>query len=339
MTISDDQGTLHVPARDIPIPTSISPEAQAVLAMGSLAPGDQQRPALDDVEGWRAYVEATDTFVLSLVGGRLQAFTGTIDERTIDSTRGGCPVYVVTPVGIADDDRRIYLDIHGGAWVLGGGASCRGTGVTAATQTGARTWAVDYRMPPDHPYPTPLDDCVAAYRTLLDEREPHEIVVGGASAGGNLVAAMLLRARDEGLPMPAGLVINTGAFDLTASSDSWQTNQGLDNLLSNQESACMELYAGGVDRRDPHLSPVYGDLAGLPDTILLTGTRDLLLSDNVRMHRALRAAGVDAQLHVWEAAAHGGFLGMAPEDEDRVGELRRFVDRQWSRAADVARGT
>ena len=81
--------------------------------------------------------------------------------------------------------------------------------------------------------------------------------------------------------------------------------------------------------RDPYISPLFGDLSGFPPTILLTGTRDLLLSDNVRMHRRLRAAGVDAELHVWEAAGHGGFLGMAPEDAERFGEVRRFVDEHW----------
>jgi acetyl esterase/lipase len=165
---------------------------------------------------------------------------------------------------------------------------------------------------------------------LLEERRPEEVIVGGASAGGNLAGALVLRARDEGLPLPAAVVINTGAFDLTAASDSWQTNRGLDNLLQGGDTSQMELYAGGHPLDDPYISPLHGDLTGFPPTILLTGTRDLLLSDNVRMHRALRRAGVDAELHVWEAAAHGGFLGMAPEDRERMGEVRRFVDHHWA---------
>ena len=82
--------------------------------------------------------------------------------------------------------------------------------------------------------------------------------------------------------------------------------------------------------RHPYLSPLFGDLAGFPPTILTSGTRDLLLSDTVRMHRALRAAGVDADLHVWEAGSHGGFLQMAPEDAERTTEVRRFAERCWS---------
>ena len=157
--------------------------------------------------------------------------------------------------------------------------------------------------------------------------------MGGASAGGNLAAALALRARDEGLPLPAAILINTGAFDLTGAGDTWQTNAGLDNVLSGGADAPIRLYAGGHDPQEPYISPLFGDLTGFPPTILLTGTRDMLLSDNVRMHRALRQAGVAAELHVWEAAGHGGFLGMAPEDQDRFDEMRRFTSECWARVA------
>ena len=323
---------VHLPARDIPVPTSVSPEAQAALAMGRLGPPPREYPALDDVAGWKALVAETDGFVQSMIGDPTAGFTGTIEERDI----GPCPLYVLTPEGARDDDRRVYFDIHGGAWVLGGGDLCKMTAISSASQLGTRTWAVDYRMPPDHPFPTPLDDCVAAYQLLLEERRPEEIIVGGASAGGNLAGALILRAREEGLPLPAAVVFNTGAFDLTGSGDSWLTNDGLDNVLEGSSAPCIAIYAGDHDLREPYVSPLFGDLRGFPPSILLTGTRDMLLSDNVRMHRALRAAGVDAELHVWEAAGHGGFLGMAPEDADRFGELRRFAERHWSAAMQTA---
>ena len=122
---------------------------------------------------------------------------------------GGFPVYVILPAGVSPDDRRVFLDIHGGGWIQGGGEVCRAAALRTAPMYGARVWAVDYRMPPDHPYPTPLDDCLAAYRALLGERSPAEIIVGGSSAGGSLAAALILRARDEGLPLPAGVLLNT----------------------------------------------------------------------------------------------------------------------------------
>jgi monoterpene epsilon-lactone hydrolase len=318
---------VHLDAREIPVPTSVSPEAQAVLAVGRLGPPPQDLPALDDTDGWRAYVAETDGFVRSMVGDATADFKGSIEERDI----GPCPLYVVTPDGVADDDRRVFLDIHGGAWVLGGGDLCQRTTIASANALGVRAWSVDYRMPPDHPFPTPLDDCLAAYRLLLDERDPSEIMVGGASAGGNLAGALILRARDEGLPLPAAVVFNTGAFDLTGAGDSWLINDGLDSVLSGPVEPCTLLYAGTHDRQEPYISPLFGDLSGFPPAILLTGTRDRLLSDNVRMHRALLAAGAQAELHVWEAAGHGGFLGMAPEDTERFAEMRRFADAHWAR--------
>jgi acetyl esterase/lipase len=190
-------------------------------------------------------------------------------------------------------------------------------------------WAVDYRMPPDHPFPAGLDDCVAAYRALLDDHRPDSIVIGGASAGGNLAAAVILRAREEGLPRPAGAVLMTPAVDLTESGDSLQTNLGLDPLIQASARPAFLLYAGRHDLTDPHVSPLFADFTkGFPPTILTTGTRDMLLSDTVRLHRALRAADIPADLHVTEAGGHGGFFGMAPEDEAITLEIRRFIERR-----------
>jgi acetyl esterase/lipase len=92
----------------------------------------------------------------------------------------------------------------------------------------------------------------------------------------------------------------------------------------------MRLYAGAEDLRHPHISPLFAELGGLPPTLLATGTRDLLLSDSVRMHRALLDAGVEAELHVWEAAGHGNFMRTAPEDDDRARQIRTFAERCWT---------
>jgi monoterpene epsilon-lactone hydrolase len=96
--------------------------------------------------------------------------------------------------------------------------------------------------------------------------------------------------------------------------------------LVSRLTESIALYAQGHDLRDPYLSPLFGDLSGFPPTFLQTGTRDLFLSNTVRMHRALRDAGVDAELHVWEAMPHGGFFG-APEDDEIGVEVRRFLEK------------
>jgi monoterpene epsilon-lactone hydrolase len=149
-------------------------------------------------------------------------------------------------------------------------------------------------------------------------------VVDGGSAGGNLAAALMLRARAVGLPMPRALMLFTPEVDLTESGDTFDTNEGVDYVLLNRLTDSIALYANGHDLRDPFLSPLFGDLSGFPPTFLQAGTRDLFLSNTVRMHRALRAADVDAELHVWEAMPHGGFFG-APEDAEIGVEVRKFL--------------
>jgi epsilon-lactone hydrolase len=183
-----------------------------------------------------------------------------------------------------------YLDMHGGALIYGAGDLTRVWGSLSAVTSQMITWRIDYRMPPLHAYPAALDDC----RAVLELRDPF---VGGASAGGNLAAAMMVRARDEGLPMPAALVLPTPAVDLTESGDTFQTLDGVDGALRSQMAVNL-LYANGHDLTDSYLSPLFADLSDLPPTFLQSGTRDLLLSNTVRMHRKLLAAGIDTELRI-----------------------------------------
>jgi hypothetical protein len=161
------------------------------------------------------------------------------------------------------------------------------------------------------------------YRALLEVRDPADVVVGGASAGGNLAAAMLLRARDEGLPMPAALVLPTPMVDLTESGDTFHTLDGVHDLRG--QLPVNLLYANGHDLTEPYLSPLFADLTGFPPTFLSSGTRDLFLSNTVRMHRKLLAAGVETELHVFEAMPHGGFNGSTPEDAELDAAINTFL--------------
>jgi len=322
---SESRSVLHLPARDIPVPTSVSPQAQAIIAMQPSV--GTTYPSVEDAEGWRAMAAERDAAIVDIVGARASAIPTEVEEIDVDGVR----VYVITPHDLPGDDPRVFLNVHGGAFVLGGGESCRLMGLHAVGLSRVRTWAVDYRMPPDHPFPAPLDDCVAIYRSLLENHRPADIIVSGGSAGGNLAAALILRARDEGLPLPAAAVLSTPEVDLTESGDSFQVNLGLDNVLTESLMPANLLYAGGHDLSDPYLSPLFADFTiGFPPTILTTGTRDLFLSNTVRMHRALRAAGVSAELHVLEAGSHAGFFGQAPEDEELDNEVRRFIDAHWA---------
>lgn len=319
-----DEYFLRVPERQVPVPKHLSPQAQAFLSLPRPA-GGASMPALDDREGWRKHVAASNEIIQQMYLARSPTAPCEVNELTVGSARA----FEIIPQGVQPGDRRVYLDIHGGALIMGEGDICKAMGMGTANRAGARVIAVDYRMPPDHPFPAGLDDCLAFYRALLEKHSPPEIVVGGASAGGNLVAAMLLKARDEGLPMPAGCVLLSPEVDLTESGDTFQTNAGIDGMGSLMQANL--LYAAGADLTDPYISPLFGDFTkGFARTLLTAGTRDVFLSNAVRMHRKLRAAGIPAELHVLEAAAHGAFAGSSPEEAELDAEVRRFCEDCWA---------
>lgn len=313
---------ISLPARLIPWPKSISDEARAMLTGAESAPRVPM-PVPGDVDAWRAFIAELDRDLLPIAEYWLDP---AIPMETKEIA--GVTVHFARPVGHDPTDLRVYVEIHGGGLVSGAGAFCHASAAIAAARHGVQAVAIDYRMPPDHPFPAALDDCVAVYRHLTEHHGADRLIVGGASAGGNLAAALMLRARDEGLPLPAALLLMTPEVDLTESGDTFETLIGLDPILWSRLTEANALYAGAWPLDHPYLSPLFGDLAGLPPTLVQSGTRDLFLSNAVRMHRALREAGVAAELHVFEAMPHGGFFS-GPEDEAMNREIARFVAAHW----------
>jgi len=318
-----------LPARTIPFPVSTSAEARSALERlvgedGIPLNALHVMPAPDDHDGWlriKATADAHYAVAVKALAGRLRSTVETVEI-------GEAIMHVASPETPFRADCA-YIDLHGGALVLGGGGACRAGAQMQADQHGVRCYGVDYRMPPEQPYPAGLDDCLTVYRYVLERHAPNAVVIGGRSAGGNLAVAMALRARDEGLPLPAGLVLLSPQLDLTESGDSFEVNQMVDVVLPGRLTANNRLYANGADLADPYLSPLFGDFAGFPATFLQTGTRDLFLSNAVRMHRALRRAGAQTELHVFEAMPHGGFGGGTPEDRELAEEVARFVRGCW----------
>jgi epsilon-lactone hydrolase len=162
--------------------------------------------------------------------------------------------------------------------------------------------------------------------------DPKNIAVFGSSAGGALTLEMMLRAKQEGLPLPGAITPGTPMSDVTKAGDSFQTNASVDNVLFSPDGFCdaaTRFCAQDHDLHDPMLSPIYGDMSGFPPTILTTGTRDLLLSNTVRVHRKLRQAGVDAVLQVFEGESHAQFYrdDRVPEVKEAFQEIAGFFDR------------
>ena len=320
---------LRIPERNIAVPTSISAEAAAVL--GTAAERDFARPDyphVSDVFGWLAYAAAADANML-LTFGETDALQEQVDSTVHEVQGSTC--YELSPVKMRDDGR-VLVHIHGGALIAGGGKLCRISGATLSVDTSARVYAVDYRMPPRHPFPVPLDDCVAAYAAVLDRHSADRIVVHGNSAGANLATAMLLRAEAEGLAMPAALILETPELDLTESGDTFETNRMIDTVLQQGLLPINRVYAGNYDLADPYLSPLFGSFKpGSPRTLLTAGTRDMFLSNAVRMLHRLRDAEVSCELLVYEAMprGHGGFFG-TPEDGRLRRDVCRFAEAAWS---------
>ena len=168
-------GVLQVPPRDIPVPGHLSPEAQAWLSM---PPREAVAyPALDDTDGWRRHIAASDAMILQLYTGHRSTTGYTVSQFQEGVAHG----FEVVPAGVDPADRRVYFDIHGGALIMGAGELCKAFALDAAGRLGVRVVAVDYRMPPDHPFPAALDDCLAVYRMLLRRYDPAEIIIGGAA--------------------------------------------------------------------------------------------------------------------------------------------------------------
>jgi acetyl esterase/lipase len=320
----ENKTALRLDAREIPIPGHLSEAARQFLALAGAAPPIAE-PIGTTQQEWDAAAAAWNERVLPVMEAILGQILMPMQTRTI----GACQVHIATPPDLAASRADYaFIDIHGGGLVFGAGRFAQAMAIFRAASLGVRVLSVDYRVPPAHPYPAALDDCVAVYRHVLEHHAPQQIAVSGLSAGGNLAAAMLLRVRDEGLSLPAAALLMTPELDLTESGDSFATNRTIDVALPAGLPRANALYAGGHDLAHPYISPLFGDFtAGFPPTFLQTGTRDLFLSNTVRMHRALLRAKIHAELHVWEAMPHAGFGGATPEDVEMQTAMREFLVR------------
>jgi acetyl esterase/lipase len=291
------------------------------------------RSAPQSAEEWKALVAQAAQFELTRIAQLRRLFDVDVTERTIAGVR----CYEVTPKNIPPKNRRrLLVNVHGGGYVFGPGEAGTLEAITMAGFSGMKVISIDYRMPPDFPYPAAMDDAMAVWQAVVKLANPARIGLFGTSTGGGMTLAMVQRAKSEGLPLPAAIAPGTPWSDLTKTGDTYFTNESLDNALGGYEpllSAAARLYAHGIDLKDPRLSPVYGDFAGFPPTILTTGTRDLFLSNTVRVHRKLREAGVEAQLEVYEGQSHAQYIAdpSAPETKEAFGEITQFFDRHLAR--------
>jgi epsilon-lactone hydrolase len=304
----------EVPARSLPVPTTVSPEMQKLPSSG---------------EEWRAVASAGATSTMQFLPGLRERLHVNVEPVTLD----GAKAYVVTPDVILPENRnRLLIHVHGGCYLLSPGEAATQEAIFMAGFGHFKVISVDYRMPPEAYFPTALDDAMTVWKAALKMMDPKNMAIFGTSAGGALTLEMVLRAKQDGLPLPAAIAPGTPMSDVTKVGDSFQTNALVDNVLVSPDGFCdaaVKFYANGHDLKDPLLSPIYGDMHGFPPAILTTGTRDLLLSNTVRVHRKLRKAGVEAVLQVYEGQSHAQYDrdDKAPETKEAFEEIASFFDK------------
>lgn len=303
-----------------PLAATVSEQARRQLAP-MLAAAAQPQPELT-VPQMRAFAEAIGA---PIIAARKAKYDVSVQRREL----GGVPVEWVSKTGSASrDDGPLLINLHGGGFTVDSGSLTETMPIAALT--GLPVAAVLYRLAPEHPYPAAVDDALAVYRAALKTRDARRIAIFGTSAGAILSMQLLVRLRREGLPLPAAVGVFSGAGDLARPGDI----EGYLPPLSPGKTAPEVLagYVGRTDPKDPGLSPLYGDLSGLPPTLLMASTRDQLLSHTVMLHLGLLKAGVDAQLQVYEGMPHAFWAYVdAPETDDALAAQAAFLTRHLAR--------
>ncbi len=292
-SVIDANGTAHI-TRVIPVPNTISPEAQKVLSRQvSDAPGRKHwlSDAPEPTPGRR---------------GRVRRRKAVYPVNISDSAYAGVPVRVVTPLTIPPaNNNRVLICVHGGGFNSDSGSLTESIPIANLTQS--KVVSILYRLAPEHPFPAAVDDTVAVYKELLKTYKPKNIALYGTSAGAILTGETAVRLKKLGLPLPGALGIFSGMGDFSRGGDS-QAMYALNGLSGHLDPPTPEVhnseYVGSTDPKDPVLSPLFADVQGFPPTLFITSGRDILLSGTTILHRKFLEAGVDANLVVFEALPH-----------------------------------
>ena len=319
-TIAPD-GTAYV-TRIVPVPKTISPEAQK-----SLAKVVSDAAAPETLEQRRT---GTDKW---------QAGAGELSKQlypvNVASDRiAGVPVRIITPINPDPAKRdRVLINLHGGGFNSDSGSLTET--IPVANLTRSKVVAVLYRLAPEHPFPAGLDDVIAVYKELLKTYKPNHIAIYGTSAGAILTAEVTSKIKQLQLPLPAATGIFSGMGDFSKLGDSFAIYalNGLSGHLDPPKPGPRDReYVGSTDLTDPVLSPIYANLAGFPPTLFITSGRDLLLSGTTVLHRAYLHAGVDAQLVVFEALPHAFWNNPTlPESKEADQLITAFFDKYLSK--------
>ncbi len=255
-------------------------------------------------------------------------------EVARDALGGIAALRVATPDSRPD---RHILFLHGGGYVTGSPELYRHITWRFAAAAGARLAAIAYRLAPEHPFPAALDDAVAAWHGLLDEgADPRRTAIIGESAGGGLALALGMRLRDAGAPLPAAIVALSPWTDLALTGASLHLNAAADPMQNAAELPFLtSRYLAGADPRNPYASPLYGDPADLPPSLIQVGSDEILRDDAVRMAERMRMAGCEVALEIWPRMPHvwHAFAPTIPEALRAIARIGAFIQQETARGS------
>jgi monoterpene epsilon-lactone hydrolase len=224
---------------------------------------------------------------------------------------------------------RAILYLHGGAYVIGSPTTHRGLAGNIAHASQARLLLIDYRLAPEHPFPSALEDALSTYHWLLGKGySPKNIAIGGDSAGGGLTLATALSLRDNKDRLPAALFLLSPWTDLTFSGESIHTRALRDPILHmDDDSWLVKAFANGHPLTHPYISPLFADLHNLPPTLIQVGTEEILFDDSARLEQNARIAGVDITIEIWPGMWHvfQGFAPYVPESKQAIKNIGGFL--------------
>ena len=293
-----------------------------LAALISAAPPSKPPETLQEFDAAAATAELVANY---LSDPALSALSPTIVETRL----GGVPVLDVTPPSYVDDGSLVVY-VHGGGFVRNSARSSLLMSALIASTTGRKVVSVDYTLAPRGTCVTIVQEVIDVWSALLETHDAKAMGLMGDSAGGTIAASVTHALRNRSLAVPAALVLLSPATDLTGAGDTHTTLAAVDYLNKDASASALRAYAGGLPFEDARLSPLFGEFArGYPPVLLQVGTREILLSDSVRLHRALRAHGVESQLDVYEGMPHvfQSLLADTPEGVAAWSEMRAF----WAR--------
>jgi monoterpene epsilon-lactone hydrolase len=228
-------------------------------------------------------------------------------------------------------ENRVLLYLHGGGYVIGSPHTHRALAGKIAKGIFSNCLLIDYRKAPENPYPAALDDSFTAYRYLLEQGyEPEHIIIAGDSAGGGLAIALQYELREFQMPLPACTVLLSPYLDLTGTGESRENNSKNDRFLDVFEMRrWAEMYADGHDLADPLISPLFGDVAGLPPMLIQASESEVLYDDSVRFVQRLSESGVQVVFQTWQGLIHWWHMfGGMPEAKEAIDEVVGFINEK-----------